>query len=222
LKYMIKCLKILKGLVWTAILLFLALIAITLVPIKGNYKVFTVQSGSMEPAIHLGSLIFVKANSDYNVGDIVTRSTNDPKATVTHRILSKKEENGQTIFETKGDANDSPDGENLSRDKIIGKEFFNIPYVGYPIGYARTTTGFILLVIIPAVIIVYEELRRIKEELVNMFKKKREKKKMLQEEDSFEKRYVRQPKVDNARKVTLETEKEVIVNKKNTGRRMGL
>jgi signal peptidase I len=168
-----KTLKILQGVVWTALLAFLLLIALTFLPIKGNYKIFTVQSGSMEPAIHTGSIILVKAQKDYNVGDIVTRKTNDPKVTITHRIISKNETGGGVSFETKGDANDDSDGESLSADKIVGREFFTLPFIGYPIGYARTVPGLIILIVIPAVVIVYEELNKIKEEIKRLIAKRR-------------------------------------------------
>ena len=85
--------------VLNVILVLLVLIGVfvvfSFVPFPGNYKVFTVMSGSMSPAIHAGSLIFVKPLSDYNVGDVITRRTKDPKVTVTHRIISKEEVQGK-------------------------------------------------------------------------------------------------------------------------------
>jgi signal peptidase I len=141
------------------------LVVFSFIPIPGNYKVFTVQSGSMEPKIHTGSLIIVKFMDDYFVGDIVTRRTDDPKVTVTHRIYSKEEIDGQTAFKTKGDANDVPDEEMFIKKAIVGKEFLAIPYIGYPISYAKTIPGLILLIIIPAVIIVYDEMNKIKNEI---------------------------------------------------------
>lgn len=217
-----KLFKIIKGIVWTVILVFLALIAVTFLPIKGNYKVYTVQSGSMEPAIHLGSLIFVKAQKDYNVGDVVTRRTEDPKVNITHRIFSKKEENGQTVFETKGDANDSPDGETVTKDKIIGKEFLKFPYVGYPIGYARTTIGFLILVIIPAVIIIYEEMRKIKEEAINIFKKRKEKKEIQKGSYPSGEKYTSPIEAGNVRSICFEPKKNMPKVRGNPRRRMGL
>ena len=58
-----------------AILIVLAIIAILLVfsmlPIKNNYKVLTVTSGSMSPTIPRGSLVIVKPSETYAVNDIV-------------------------------------------------------------------------------------------------------------------------------------------------------
>ena len=135
------------------------------VPIPGNYKIFTVQSGSMSPTIHTGSMVFVKPSGDYNVGDIVTRKSDNPKETVTHRIHSKEEKNGQIIFETKGDANEAQDMRDFAKADIIGKVFFTVPLIGYPVMYAKTTPGLILLIVIPAVIIIYDEINKIKAEI---------------------------------------------------------
>lgn len=140
------------------------LVVFSFIPIPGNYKIFTVQSGSMEPTIHTGSLIFVKPMADYAVGDIVTKKTEDPKVTITHRIISKEEIGGETVFETKGDANDASDGTKFTKDGIVGKEFLKIPYLGYPVGYAKTSQGIIILIVIPAVIIIYDEMQKIKNE----------------------------------------------------------
>jgi len=150
------------------------LVVFSFVPFPGNYKIFTVQSGSMEPAIHTGSLIFSKPMADYAVGDIVTKKTTDPKITITHRIISKGEIDGKIAFESQGDANKAPDGEKFAKEGIIGKEIINIPYIGFPVGYAKTTPGLILLIIIPAVIIVYDELNKIKKEVGKMWAKKKE------------------------------------------------
>ncbi|MFH1183280.1 MAG: signal peptidase I [Candidatus Moraniibacteriota bacterium] len=139
----------------------------------GNYKVFTVMSGSMAPAIHAGSLVFVKPLSDYEVGDVITRRTKDPKITITHRIVSKEEIDSQIAFETKGDANDSPDGEKFTKEGIVGKVFIAIPLLGYPVAYAKTTPGIILIIIIPAVIIIYDEILKIKKEVAKKMDYKR-------------------------------------------------
>ena len=164
--------KIFKIAINTFLVLFVSLgvfVVFSFVPFPGNYKIFTVQSGSMEPTIKTGSLIFVRPEADYNVGDIVTRRTDDPKVTITHRIVSKEEVQGKIAFQTKGDANQSADSEKFTKDGIIGKEIFKLPYIGYPVGYAKTTPGLILLIIVPAVIIIYDEMNKIKEEIKKKF-----------------------------------------------------
>ncbi|MDP1845803.1 MAG: signal peptidase I [Candidatus Moranbacteria bacterium] len=165
--------KIFKYAVNTILVLLVLLgvfVVFSFVPFPGNYKVFTVMSGSMEPTIKTGSLIFVKPMADYGVGDIVTRRTTDAKVTITHRIVSKEEIQGKIAFETKGDANDAPDGEKFTAEGIVGKSILKIPWLGYPVGYAKTTPGLILLIVIPAVIIIYDEMNKIKDEIKKKFR----------------------------------------------------
>ena len=77
-------------------------------------------SGSAEDHIEVGDLIFctrpdVEALRE---GDIV--SFMDDKIVVTHRIVKIEEQNGQKLFTTKGDANNTEDPP-ISSDQIIGK-----------------------------------------------------------------------------------------------------
>ena len=167
-----KVFKITINTVLVSLVLLGILVVFSFVPFPGNYKVFTVQSGSMEPAIGTGSLVFVKPMDDYNVGDIVTRRTEDPKVTITHRIVSKEEIQSQIAFETKGDANDAPDGEKFTKEGIVGKVILKIPFLGYPVSYAKTTPGLIILIIIPAVIIIYDEMNKIKAEIKKIMEKR--------------------------------------------------
>lgn len=132
------------------------------------YKPYVVLSGSMEPLVPTGSVIFSKSSGNYQIGDVVTFDQGKGDI-VTHRI--SKLENGQVF--TKGDANKEEDAGTISSSQIIGKLAFTIPLLGYLIDFGKTPYGFILLVIIPATIIVYEELRSVKIELARLFKKKR-------------------------------------------------
>ena len=79
-----------------------------------GYSVFTVATGSMEPAIKQNDVIIVKKENEYNVDDITTFISDN--AFVTHRIISIK---GHEIV-TKGDANNAKDAIIKDTD-IIGK-----------------------------------------------------------------------------------------------------
>lgn len=162
--------KLFTGAVFTVLILFILILAASFLPLPGNFKAFVVQSGSMEPTVKTGSLIFVKPAQSYEVGDIINMVNG--KSSVTHRIVTKKTENGTTVFETKGDANEEADVELTPQSKVFGKMLFGLPYAGYPVAYAKTQKGFLLLVIIPSVIIIYEELRKLKDEALNMLAKK--------------------------------------------------
>lgn len=111
--------------------------------------------------------------TDYNVGNIITKWKEDKKVTITHRIVSKEEMAGKSTYQTKGDANNAPDSDKITKDQIIGKMIWSLPYLGYPVGYAKTAPGLILIIIIPAVIIIYDEMNKIKKEIGKMREKKK-------------------------------------------------
>jgi len=135
----------------------------------GGFKLFTVESGSMEPAIKTGSLVIVKSAKDYKIRDIITfKNAYDPRETTTHRIVEIKDEEGKKSFIVQGDANNAPDSDPVEEIRVLGKVRLSIPYIGYPVSFAKTTPGLIILIIIPATIIVYDELRKIGREVKKM------------------------------------------------------
>lgn len=121
------------------------LAALLVVPRLMGFKVFAVLSGSMEPAYHTGSLIYVK-ETDYRElkeGDVITFMLND-KLVATHRIVEvvPDEENPDIIrYRTKGDANEIEDGNLVHYKNVIGTPKFTIPYLGYISTYIQTPPG---------------------------------------------------------------------------------
>ena len=120
-------------------------------------QVFTVLSGSMEPQLPVGSLIYVKPADAASLkeGDVITFLLN--KDTVaTHRITQILSEAGELRFVTKGDANASEDGRPVHFRNVIGTPVFCIPLLGYlstflqtPLGTAAAIcTGAILLLLV--------------------------------------------------------------------------
>lgn len=137
---------------------------------KGSLpKAFIVQSGSMEPSIKTGSIVFSIPQNNYRVGEVVTFSpTGSKKNLVTHRIVSVGEAGELT---TKGDANEDADTQTISAEKIVGRTIFSIPYLGYIANFAKNPKGFILLVVVPATIVIYEEMKNLRKEIGKLFAK---------------------------------------------------
>ncbi|NMC36478.1 signal peptidase I [Candidatus Beckwithbacteria bacterium] len=184
-----KIFKIIQTIFYTLVILLIVLIAGSLMLTRLNtpidYKLFMVQSGSMEPAIPMGSLVIVAPQKNYQVNDVITfRGEINPKETVTHRIvdISQDKDLGLTSYRTKGDANNTPDLELVRSDRVVGKATVYLPYLGYPIAFAQTQMGFIVLIVVPITIIVYAELVNIKTELGQMALKHKEKKRQKAEE----------------------------------------
>lgn len=155
--------KIISYIFFTLIGLFVLLLIISTFPLPGNYKVLIVRSGSMQPAIQTGSLIFSRPADDYAVGDIITYRYG--RASITHRIDEKKDDNGQISYITKGDANNSSDKNKITASEIIGRVFLTVPYLGYAVDTVKKPWGFILIVVLPALLIIYDEAIKIFQEI---------------------------------------------------------
>lgn len=153
-----KFFKIFKVVFYLLILSAVTFLLIVLFPIKGNYQIKIVQSGSMEPSIKTGSIVVIKSRENYAVGDVVTfgKDTKEDIPT-THRIVSSRAIEGVIVFTTKGDANKSSDIKEIREDEIHGKVLFSVPFLGYMIDFARKPIGFVILIVIPAVIVIYDE-----------------------------------------------------------------
>jgi len=155
--------KILQGITATVGVGFILLMSLPFLPFTGAIELFSVRSGSMEPALPTGSLIFVRSASEYRVGDIVTVQTTSDK-TVTHRIVEVHTTDVGVAFLTKGDNNEEPDPVEVVPTNIIGKTFLMLPLLGYPVAYAQTQNGFLMLIVIPATLIILGELLTISRE----------------------------------------------------------
>lgn len=148
------------------IVLIALLLIISVFPIPGNYKVMVVQSGSMAPAIKMGSVVVVKPVEEYKIGDIITFGPySKTKAPTTHRIYDIKVVGGNPVYITKGDANNAPDSREITKRDILGKVIFSLPYLGYLVAFTKKPAGFTLIIIVPAVIIIGEEIKKIYEEI---------------------------------------------------------
>ena len=105
------------------ILVILICIPLTLPRLTG-FDIYTVVTGSMEPAIPVGSLIYVReeAPAELMEGEVVAyRSDTDAGIIITHRVVKNQVVSGQLI--TKGDANEAEDISPVSYAQVIGGIF---------------------------------------------------------------------------------------------------
>jgi signal peptidase I len=188
--------RLISSIFYWLVICVLSLIAVLVgtsaINIPGGIKFYTVQSGSMEPSIHTGSIVVSKPSDKYNKGDIITfKGAKDklaqiPKYTTTHRIYEVTTKDGKEEYVTKGDANNVPDATSASKDLVLGKTIFSIPLLGYPVSFAKTGEGLLILVIIPATLIVYSELINIKNETKGLIEQRRKRKLTLKEKVEVE------------------------------------
>jgi len=126
----------------------------------GADHAYIVQSGSMEPSIPTGSVVFItETNADsISTGDVVTYKKRADTVPRTHRVVDIKRNGESMRFITKGDANENRDTEPVYRGEIIGTVAFSIPYIGYIISFGQTALGWFVLVCIPILLWIFSEL----------------------------------------------------------------
>lgn len=148
---------VLEWIAGTMLVLFLIITGISLLPIKNNIELLSIQSGSMEPTMKVGSFAISKPMEKYEANDIIAFQPGIRDETiVTHRIVEIDYVEGKVV--TKGDANEESDIETITPAKINGKVIFWIPYLGYIVNFSKTLPGLIIIIIIPSLIIIGDEL----------------------------------------------------------------
>ena len=127
----------------TLLLILLAVVAgLFVLPMVFGCKNLAVLSGSMEPEIPVGAVVYVKETdvNDIETGDVITYRL--PGGTmVTHRVVSADREGQQFI--TKGDANQVEDASPVAFSQVVGKELFHVPFLGYLSIYSKTPIGIV-------------------------------------------------------------------------------
>ena len=119
------------------------ILAVVLVGLRFmGLRAYTVLSGSMEPEIPAGALIYVRKEHPESLqrGDVITFLL-DSDRLATHRIVEVIQENDQLWFRTKGDANSIPDGAPVHSKNVIGVPVLTIPGAGYLVGYLQSFPG---------------------------------------------------------------------------------
>lgn len=137
--------------IMTAVVLFISVFAIGIIwfPSILGYKTYTVETGSMEPTIKKGSMVYVEPCGDfqeYQVNDIVTFTDTVKNQSFTHRIVAIDEDDG--FFTTKGDANEVEDLEPISSEYAVGKVRMTVPLLGYVATFLKLTGVKIALAVI--------------------------------------------------------------------------
>ena len=112
------------------LLVIAACIPFTLPRLLG-YQVYAVISGSMEPAISVGDLVYVRQTEPEAVkkSDVIAfYGTEDSRAIILHRVVENRTVDG--TFITKGDANLQPDLSPVSYNRLLGITGKTVPQLG--------------------------------------------------------------------------------------------
>ena len=156
--------KIIVAAVMIAIAFFGSFLVYFILQISFNTEspIVVVISGSMEPTIHKGDLLFVMGTDadEINNGDVIVFNAQGlwggaPQDPIVHRVINKYNISDTWYFQTKGDANSLPDGAPIPESRIIGVVVGGIPYIGWiKLFLERSGLLIPLLVIISALLVI--------------------------------------------------------------------
>jgi len=116
------------------------------VPKLLGIQTYNVISGSMEPSISVGSIVYVK-NAEFDElaeGDVIAFESG--ASVVTHRITSIDSQS--KLITTKGDANDTEDFVPVAYVNVIGRVVAHVPFLGYIASWLSEITGKVIAVML--------------------------------------------------------------------------
>lgn len=122
--------KIFGGIATVSAVIIVVLSIAFAAPILFGFQPRVVLSGSMEPMIPVGSVVYINQKDTMGeIGKVVAYRipTVDGETHVIHRIVDRNEKG----FITQGDNNDEPDMIILRPENIIGAYGYHIPFLGY-------------------------------------------------------------------------------------------
>ncbi len=125
------------------LLVIASCLPVTLPALLG-YEMYNVSSGSMEPNLPVGSLIYVKpaVPEELSEGEIIAFWRGD--SVVTHRLVENRSLEGD--FVTKGDANQEEDLNTVPYANLVGVVTCHIPYLGQMLVVYTSTVGKIYVI----------------------------------------------------------------------------
>ena len=125
-----------------------------------GWQLQSVQSGSMEPTLPVGSLLVVGQVDPATVEPgqmVVFRSPIDPDRLVTHRVVSAAP-GGAPGWITKGDANNVQDPFPVTPELIRGRPLWSVTHLGTVMDWLQWPRS-LVLVIVPGALLVLAALR---------------------------------------------------------------
>jgi signal peptidase I len=171
--------RLVQTLVTTAALLgILAAAAFFTVPRYLGWQGVIVLSGSMEPTLKVGGLVYIDKHArpeSIKVGDIITFDglANFHGSNITHRVIDiSRGEDGALLFHTKGDANQVADQEPVPAANLVGREVFHTAQIGHASNWVRQKSNFYLILWVPAALIIATELLSIAREFGKLRRKR--------------------------------------------------
>lgn len=139
------------------------------VPDIMGIKPFIVLTGSMEPIIKVGDLVIVEEidENELKIDDIIAFRYTKEDVVLIHRIVGIEEYEGQTLFTTKGDNNQTEDKLNIEYKNIEGIYSFRLSKIGAIAMFIRTPQGIgIVLLSIATIFFSWQFIKSLKREKI--------------------------------------------------------
>ena len=117
-----------KDIVLKIIYILITIYLLIFIPSFWGHKPLVVISGSMEPVLTVGGILYYHEEKieNFEEEDILVYELNDH--IISHRIVEMED----STFLTKGDANESIDTYFVNENQVLGKGTnWSIPYIGY-------------------------------------------------------------------------------------------
>ncbi len=124
-----------------------------------------VMSGSMYPEFDAGDMIFIQKTDPaaLQVGDVICYyPENDKETAVTHRIVEIQSQDGQPVFVTRGDANNTEDRIAVTYEMVQGRYMgFYIAGLGNIAVFLQSPAGMVICIVCPlGLLLLWDVVRR--------------------------------------------------------------
>ena len=148
---------------WVLVSVVCALILAIVIMLIVGFKPAVVLTPSMTPSIMPGDLIVYKATDAENikVNDVITfwpsaDSAEEQDLSVTHRVVEIIDDGDGTLtFITHGDANSEGSTEKVPQERVIGKVYIVLPWIGQLFLFIKNNLLVIVFSVISIVILYY-------------------------------------------------------------------
>ncbi|MDO5569711.1 MAG: signal peptidase I [bacterium] len=148
-----------KNCIFKIIYILVIIYLIIFIPTIWGYKPLVVISGSMEPTLKTGGILYYhkKEYQDFKKNDILVYQLNDH--TISHRVYDITDDG----IITKGDANKTYDNLLITKDRILGEGTkWCIPFIGYYADYIYRNKYLLIITIgIILIDIVFEKNKKV-------------------------------------------------------------
>jgi signal peptidase I len=135
----------------------LLLLGAATLPVLAGFHTYTVDGGSMEPALKRGSVAIASSTSPQalQIGDVIAYRQSPDNPPVLHRIIQITTENGKPAFITQGDQNETSDSRPVVLQGPGDKVVFSVPYAGHILHYTQGALGHVLLIGLPGAALLF-------------------------------------------------------------------